>query len=171
MPPISDVPTRRQPDLAQLRPDPLLPNDDDRGFRIFDSRLGEVLAQHLEASPFLQLALNMSIRQIAWLHGSDRKHEPRASGWRDPQGRHYVHLSAAEWKRTFPTFGDQTHRSVVRCGRDAGLLHTAMNQRRLHIRVDFTKLILLYLASGQSTSDGWLTEPPPAEGTQLSADV
>ena len=128
------------------------------------------LKQHLEASPFLVLALNLAIRHLAWLHGSDRKHEPRASGWFDPQGRHYVHLSAAEWKRSFPTFGTQTHRSVVRCGRDAGLLRTTMNQRRLHIRVDFTKLILLYLASGRSTTAGWLTEPPPAEGSQLSAD-
>ena len=175
MPTSYEARTRVQSDPAQPRKlpqsDPPLA-DDNAGIGIYDRQLASVLKQHLEASPHAVTTLTLAIRQVAWWHGSDQRHKPpRASGWRDPQGRHYVYMKADDWRRTFPSFGTQTHRRLLVQGRKAGLLHTIESLYELRIRVDFTKLRQLYLASGQDSLPDWLTEPPPAEGTQLSADV
>ena len=81
--------------------------------------------------------LTLTIRQIAWWHGSDRKHKPRASGWRDPQGRHYVYMNAADWLKTFPCFGP---RHIGPCWRLA--VPPAFSTRSAHSNTSTSELTL-----------------------------
>ncbi len=122
------------------------------------------------ASHAATIKLTCAAGLTTWVTGCVNCH-PRATGWRDLHGFHHVYMSADDWTATFPSFASQTHRTVLRHGKALNVLHTVRTRLQLNIRVGFAELIQLYLAFDLTVPVFWLTLPPPAEGTQLSADV